>query len=58
MKLYCVFGVEYHVSSELLGIYDNIIAAEARKTAIEEIEFGYNAVEIIEYELNEYISCE
>lgn len=34
MKVYCVFGVEYHVGRELLGIYST------HEKAVERIEKG------------------
>jgi hypothetical protein len=53
MKLYCVFGIEYHVQSELIGIYDSMDKAEERKQTFD--LFGYDGIEIREYKLNEDI---
>ena len=58
MKLYCVFGVEYHVSSTLLGIYESYILAVERKQKEDNVSFGYDIVEIEEIELNQDLECE
>lgn len=53
MKLYCVFGVEYHIGRELLGIYDSMELAIIRKDSVNH-EF-YDDVSIDEIELNQDI---
>ena len=30
MKLYCVFGIEWHIGRELLGVYDSMNLATSR----------------------------
>lgn len=53
MKLYCVFGDEYHVGRTLLGIYDSLELAEKRKSEID--RYGYDRISIDEIELNQDI---
>jgi hypothetical protein len=35
MKLYCVFGVEWHIGRELLGVYESMDLASCRKNGAE-----------------------
>lgn len=35
MKLYCVFGVEWHIGRELLGVYDSMELAISKKAGAE-----------------------
>lgn len=44
MKLYCLFGVEYHIGETLLGIYDTKEKAEIRLANVD--SFGYDNIEI------------
>ena len=50
MKLYCVFGVEYHIGETLLGIYDTREKAELRVVTVD--PFGYDKIDIKEIVLN------
>ena len=50
MILYCVFGVEYHVCSELIGTYDSKEKAEIKLVNMESGFF--DKVEVREIELN------
>lgn len=52
MKLYCVFGIEYHVGRTLIGIYDSIELATIRQDKAEENPHEYDGVMISEVELN------
>ncbi|MFA5727348.1 MAG: hypothetical protein WC886_06885 [Saccharofermentanaceae bacterium] len=52
MKLYVVFGVEYHISRDLLGVYDDLKLAEERRKRARR-ETGYDEIIINEIELNE-----
>ena len=54
MELYCVFGVEYHVGHDLLGIYDSYELALKAKTEIEgDGRCEYDAIVIKTFILNE-----
>jgi hypothetical protein len=55
MKLYCVFGIEYHIGRELLGIYDSRELAVKRWDMAEENPRDYDEVKIDEIELNQDI---
>jgi hypothetical protein len=50
IKLYLVFGIEFHVGEYLFGIYDSREKAEIRMANVEPI--GYDKIEIREIELN------
>jgi len=53
MELYCVFGVEYHVGHDLLGIYDSYELALKAKTEVEgDGRREYDAVVIKTFILN------
>lgn len=55
MKVYCVFGIEFHVNRKLLGIYDSYELATNRQEKIEENSHWYDEVIIDEIELNQDI---
>ena len=52
MKIYAVFGIEYHVGRTLLGVYDSEQLAVNRQDMAEENPHEYNQVVIDEVELN------
>ena len=55
MKLYVVFGIEWHIGRELLGIYDSMDRAKARKKHMQ--KYGdYDEITIDEVFLNEDIA--
>lgn len=53
MKVFVVFGIEYHVGRELLGIYDSEKLAIERQNKAKKDLYGYDEVVIDEIELNE-----
>ena len=54
MEVYVVYGIEYHVGRELLGIYNDFHLAMKLKT--DEISKGdYDDVVVVAYSLNEPI---
>ena len=56
MKLYVVFGVEFHIGRELLGIYDSKILAIERQN--KKKKSYYDDVVIDEIELDKDIDPE
>ena len=53
MKLYVVFGVEYHVSRDLLGVYESKELAEKRESELAFAINYYDEIIIEEVELNQ-----
>jgi hypothetical protein len=55
MKLYCVFGIEWHIGRELLGVYDSMELANERKAGAE-LTRDDDDVVIDEIELNSNVN--
>jgi len=55
MRLYCVFGVEYHISRDLLGIYStNELALKAVDEFKEYDDWNYDDIIIEEVMLDSH----
>ena len=52
MKVYVVFGIEWHIGRELLGVYDSKDRAATRKKAMQK-DGDYDEIVINEFFLNE-----
>jgi hypothetical protein len=55
MKIYAVFGIEFHGCRTLIGVYDSEEIAMSKRNEITQTVFGFDDAIIIEAELNEEV---